>query len=337
MRSAHCFWVVALSALLVAAGAAAASRQDKYSVVANKEIVGSAVVTRAGANIDIDYRVDNNGRGPKHKEHIALLPNGIPTVWMIDGASLMGGTVHEEMRWENGIQKWESQADSGEVRSSRAALYVANDASDWALGLYVRALLGTAAGSLPALPAGTLKLEKLKSLTVGAGKQKIAVDAYLLAGINLKPDIVLLDRGGRLFAVLAQEMTIRAGYEMYYGELMSLADELGLKRLEDLRRQTAHAYDVPVRFVMSGCSIRLRAPPAASSMSYSTAAASPRSLPPGKADTATKRSSTAKAAPSSPACTISTPTATSGTARSTSPAASPPCATWATTTRPFPC
>ena len=111
-----------LSLLAVAASApamSATSATTRYSVLSNGEKVGHLDVQRADRVRDIDYAVSDNGRGPAIKEHMVLDAQGIPVAWTIDGHSLMGGAVHEEMSWKDGVQSWTSQADHGEVRLLR--------------------------------------------------------------------------------------------------------------------------------------------------------------------------------------------------------------------------
>ena len=47
-------------------------------VTANGRI-GTLVVTSQGTSVDVDWRVDDSGRGPKIREHVVLGPNGLPT------------------------------------------------------------------------------------------------------------------------------------------------------------------------------------------------------------------------------------------------------------------
>src|SRR5580692_9053585 len=144
-----------ISALLMGAASLAAQTvqagTERFVILSNGETVGHLVATRGAHSIDIDYFVDNNGRGPKHKEHVVLGPTGVPIEWSIKGTSLMGGTVDERLTWEAGLERWMSQADAGEVRTAVPQLYVGNDASPWALGLYAQLLSKTANHSLDVL------------------------------------------------------------------------------------------------------------------------------------------------------------------------------------------
>jgi len=242
---------VMISALLFAAALpatrAAQAGTERYVILSNGETVGHLVATRNAHSVDIDYFVDNNGRGPKHQEHVTLGPSGVPIDWSIKGTSLMGGAVDERLTWKEGVERWTSQADAGEVRAAAPQLYVGNDASPWALGLYVQLLSKTANHSLAVLPRGTMQLEKLRSVNVGAGAAGKNLDAYLLSGIQLTPEILLMDRQGRLFAQLSGEIVVRQGFEAQYEELKNLGEALTLQRLQAIQKRTAHIYDAPIR------------------------------------------------------------------------------------------
>ncbi|GIL41658.1 amidohydrolase family protein [Roseiterribacter gracilis] len=228
-------------------GSASAQTVERFSILANNEKVGFVVATSNGRAIDIDYAVDNNGRGPKHKEHLVLNEGGIPVEWTIDGTSLMGGGVHEKMRWENGKAEWDAQADKGSVDAPAAKLYVANDPSPYSSGLYAAALLKAPGNTLDVLPAGNLRLEKIREVKVGDGANTATVDAYMLAGIDMVPEFLLLDKQGKLFAKLGGSLAVREGFEDSFKSLRSLGEQLSLEKLQLVQQKIAHKYDAPIR------------------------------------------------------------------------------------------
>jgi hypothetical protein len=233
------------TAALFATGARALT--ERFAILSNGETVGHIVATGDAHAVDVDYFVDNNGRGPKHKEHVVLSPSGVPIEWSIQGTSLMGGSVDERLTWKEGVEKWTSQADAGEVRAAAPQLYVGNDASPWALGLYAQLLLKSASRSIDVLPHGTMQLEKLRPVTLGSGAAAKSFNAYMLSGIELTPEILLMDRQGKLFAQLSGEIIVRQGFETQYEALKNLGEALTLERLQAIQKRTAHAYDAPIR------------------------------------------------------------------------------------------
>jgi len=234
--------------LLAAAGVTQAENAERFSVVANGETVGHVVAEHAGARVDIDYAVLENGRGPKHKEHLVLGADGIPTTWTIEGTSFMGGPVSERLSWRDGIESWSSQADQGEVHTAAPKLYIANDASPWALGLYASILKKRPGGALDVLPDGRLSARSVRRLAPGTVGLKAPLEAYVLTGVELTPQFLLLDSAGRLFAVLSGgSLVVREGFEAQFEPLRDLEESLTAELLTAMQRQVAHAYDVPIR------------------------------------------------------------------------------------------
>jgi len=233
--------------LFTAASAYATTTTERFSIVANGETVGHVVAVQNGQAFDVDYAVSDNGRGPRHKEHLALNAAGIPVEWSIEGTSLMGGAVSEHLDWKNGVESWVSQADKGAAHTPSPRLYIGNDASPWALGLYARVLSKTPGHELDVLPSGRLRLEKLRAVTVGEGPQKVQLDSYLLSGVDLTPEILLMDKQGRLFAHLTNSLLVREGYEKQYPSLKVLGESLTLELLQAMQKKVAHVYEAPIR------------------------------------------------------------------------------------------
>lgn len=227
---------------------ASAQTTETLSIVSNGEQVGSIVAVTDGARVSVDYRVDNNGRGPKHREEIVLGPNGIPSSWQIRGTSLMGAGVDERFDWADGGARWASQADQGAVAALEPTLYIVNDDSPWALGVYARAALASHDRKLDVLPAGRIALARLREMTIGAGPAATQVVVYRLDGVQLEPGYLMLDREQRLFATFsAGSVAIRQGYEAQAAALLALGSELEVERVRAISAQVTHRYGVPVR------------------------------------------------------------------------------------------
>lgn len=234
--------VVAVAAAI--ADPVSAQSTEKLSIVSNGEIVGTLVGTTDGNRVTVDYRVDNNGRGPKHRATIVLGAGGMPVEWTVAGTSLMGGPVAERFRWAGGRATWTSQADTGDVAAATPKLYIVNDDNPYAAGIYARVALAAKGGSVDTLPGGRLTATKLRDMKVGA--QAVAV--YRLDGAQMAPDYLMLDPARRLFATFgATGVTIRAGYEKEVPALLKLGAALEGERIRAISAKVAHRYDVPVR------------------------------------------------------------------------------------------
>jgi len=230
--------------LLLAAGSAGAQTTERLSIISNGEKVGAIVAVSEGARVSVDYRVDNNGRGPKHREEIVLGADAIPTHWQVAGASLMGAAVDERFDWSAGRATWTSQADQGERAAVKPPLYIVNDDSPYALGVYARAALQAKDRRLDVLPAGRIVLSWLREMAVGSAP----VTVYRLDGVQLEPSYLMLDREQRLFATFtASSVAVREGFEEHAKALLALGSELEVQRVHTISAQVTHRYQDPVR------------------------------------------------------------------------------------------
>ena len=78
---------------------------------------------------------------------------------MIAGTSELGGRVDVHYRWAAGRAEWKSQADAGKLETATPTLYVVNDDSPYALGVYARAALARGR-SVETLAGGRIKADR---------------------------------------------------------------------------------------------------------------------------------------------------------------------------------
>jgi imidazolonepropionase-like amidohydrolase len=234
----------ALAVTLLAAQAEAETQ--RYVVMANGEKVGHLVADVQPRLVKVDYAVSNNGRGPTSKEEIVLNSAGIPVKWTINATSLFGSPVQEQYAWTAGKAEWSSQADKGEIAAPAPLLYVGNDASPWITNVYVKALLKAPKNTLPLAPAGSMRLTEVRKVTIGKGKEAIPLTIYELAGIDLSPSYVLVDRKGDFFGSLGGGL-IREGAEALIPDLEPIAQDIAMQRAREAQAKLAHRFDGPVR------------------------------------------------------------------------------------------
>ncbi|WP_130617188.1 amidohydrolase family protein [Dyella amyloliquefaciens] len=221
---------------------------QKLVIMGNGEAVGSVVATTNGERVAVDYSVSNNGRGPKHHEDLVLNDRALPVAWSVKGTSLMGGAVDEDFHWADGHAQWKSQAEQGESTTAVPALYVLNDTSPWAYGVYARALLKAPNQSLDTWPSGSMKLEKMQSADLTANGHTLHADVYAITGIDTKPLYVFLDNKQRLVGTFdGQGTAILEGYEGAAKQVADVVASLEDQRLRSLGAKLAHNYDRPVR------------------------------------------------------------------------------------------
>lgn len=234
---------------VLAFGSPAWAGTERFSVVAGDTRVGHLVATTDADRVEIDFDYKNNGRGPTMEETLELGAAGLPVGWTLTGSTTFGSKVEESFRWEDGQATWRDATGPGEARPQGEAVYVAQSASPWALGLYARLLLADDDQRLPALPSGELVLTPGETLQVGDGEDSLQVRTYAISGLDLNPDYVLLDADNALFAhATSGTVVVREGYEAEVPRLRKLAAELGAARLERIQADTARRPEGPLRF-----------------------------------------------------------------------------------------
>ena len=241
---------LALAALFATAAVQplAAAETETFTVIVGGRNVGHLKADTDGAKTVIDYDYKNNGRGPTIAETITLGPDGLPRAWTIKGATTFGGKVDERFALKGSKATWTDSTGTASRTVTEPSLYVGQSASPWALGVYARALLKDSDGAMPALPGGTLRLEKAETFSVAGTGGPVEVTAYALSGIDLNPTYFLLDRDGRLFGTIAgRGVTVRKGYEGEDARLRALAEKMSAARYAAIQKATAHDYGAPVR------------------------------------------------------------------------------------------
>ncbi|MFN4296303.1 MAG: amidohydrolase family protein [Brevundimonas sp.] len=214
-----------------------------YLVISGGEPVGWMLVDLDGRTVEIDYHVDNNGRGPKHQERLELDADGYPVLWTIDGTSLFGGAVNERFERSDGRLSWTSQADAGQAPAPEPVLYVANDASPWSLALYAQVLRGAPGQALDVKPGGRITLTEVRRAAVGDSGVEGTI--YRLTGLNLAPGYVMLDDQNALIGDLGG--VIREDLAEEAPTLRALHADLESERISELQTRLARRFDAPVR------------------------------------------------------------------------------------------
>lgn len=228
--------------------AAAQAEVEHFSVITGGKVVGHLDADTQGPATAIDFDVKNNGRGPTMKEAVTLDARGLPTAWTVTGNTTFGSKVAESFALEGGKAAWTDSTGTGTATVGAPTFYVTQNGSPWDLGVEARALLAAPGMSLPALPAGTLKLAKGATYTVAGEGGPVTVTQYAISGTDYDPSYVLLAPDNALFAVITPDsVVVRKGYEGEEVRLRGIAADLATQRYIDLQKRYAHRYDGPVR------------------------------------------------------------------------------------------
>jgi imidazolonepropionase-like amidohydrolase len=213
---------------------ALAADSVRYTAIFGGRNVGHVIVDIDGQRAKVDYNVKNNGRGPTMAETLTFGADGLPVDWKISGTTTFGSKVDERFARSGARATWKDSTGPGKATTKEPAVYVAQSGSPWSNQIYVRALLERPDLSMPALPAGTLKLEKGPTLTVQGKDGAREVTRYELSGIDTTPETLLA-------------IVVREGYEGEEVRLRKLAADWSTERFVRMQRDVAHRYGTPVR------------------------------------------------------------------------------------------
>jgi hypothetical protein len=233
--------------LSVCAAGLCAEREERMVVILNGEKAGYLNVQSQGDRIEVDFHVDNNGRGSKTRETLVLGSDGLPHAWTVKGRAWVGAPVDESFDWHAGTASWKSLNDQGSVQVDAPHLYLANDASPYALGVYLKALLATPDRTLPAWPSGSVRAERIREVQLAAAGNGQPITAWALWGLDVVPTFVLADSAGRFRGYLnAYSLVIPEEWAGAAREFKDLQRSLDRDTMREFTRKTVHRWDAPV-------------------------------------------------------------------------------------------
>jgi imidazolonepropionase-like amidohydrolase len=238
--------LIALAAALaspVAAAPPAADHVEKIVVIASGRNIGGITATTTGNRVDVEYVIDDNGRGPRIRERLVLGADGLPRRWEIAGTAWFGSPVKETFQIRGGTARWKSTNDSGEAPATPGTMYLANDASPWITGLLIREALRRPERTLPVLPGGKLSVEKVRDVTAGGGTFSV----YAVNGFGGGPTFAMLDERGRFAGLLFPGFLFLPESAAGDAEAFQrLATTIDADYLAQVSKRLAHRYDRPI-------------------------------------------------------------------------------------------
>jgi imidazolonepropionase-like amidohydrolase len=221
---------------------------ESFSILIAGTPVGKLEAQHAAGTTQISYEYRNNGRGPTINETISVGENGLPMNWTVTGATTFGNKIDEQFALTGDEARWKDTTGAANTTVTEPSIYVAQDASPYAIGIYARALLADEDHAMPVLPGGTLRIDEIESLKVSGEGGEMAVRSYALSGIELNPTYFLLDENDDFFALITPRFAIiRSGYEAEDERLRGLSTEYAAQRFEDIQKRLARNFSDPVR------------------------------------------------------------------------------------------
>src|SRR5262249_15721692 len=139
---------------------------ESWGIVSSTARIGTLKVTTHGNDVEVDFRIDDNGRGQVAKEKITLGTDGSVRRRDIEGHGDSGPPVKEPFWVEAGTAHWKAFDDEGEA-DAKDALYVDRGGSAWGMVHLVKVLLASKNYTHSILPSGTARLEKLHDVELG--------------------------------------------------------------------------------------------------------------------------------------------------------------------------
>jgi imidazolonepropionase-like amidohydrolase len=221
---------------------------ESFRVLTSGTDIGGMTVDHTSGKTVIEYEYRNNGRGPTINEQIALGPDGLPRAWSIEGATSFGNKINESFAMDGGGADWTDATGVSTSKVDNPTMYVAQDASPYSLWLYARVLLADADQSIPVLPAGALRLDKMEDLTITGPGGEQTISSYAISGISLNPTYLLADPAGVFYGFITPRFALlREGYVADDESLRARAVEYSAKRFETIQADVAHNIEGPVR------------------------------------------------------------------------------------------
>lgn len=225
------------------------SGTENFKVLVAGTEIGEMNVTHSVGSTNVAYEYRNNGRGPTIAERLTLNKNGIPILWSIEGSATFGNKISETFTLDKLSASWTDATGSGQTDVKRPTFYVAQDASPYSLWLYARALIADPDMTMPVLPDGMLRLEKIEDITLENGTHKgKTIVSYAISGIDLNPTYILMDQVQTFLGVITPGFAIlREGYDSEDEALRARAVEYSAQRFESIQTKVAKNFNGPVR------------------------------------------------------------------------------------------
>ena len=208
--------------LLAAQGATIDTVRSTFLMAGRSAGIHKAWIAPDGSR-NFYFEFNDRGRGPKLTQRVTLNADGYPTGIDIIGNDYLKSPVEEHFVLEPSDGKWraawKNPAESASVTLDRPVYYSAM--YDVASDIFESLLLAAPDKHLPILPQGEARVERIRDLTITAGRRSKKVMLYATHGLGFTPWLWWGDEQGRFFAGGSSwSMTIREGWEAAQGELL---------------------------------------------------------------------------------------------------------------------
>ena len=211
-----------------------------------KGLAGKQVLIKQG---EFKYKgfleVGWNNRRVKIEESLTTNGDGMPVEFTARGISAFGSEINESFEWVDGIARWNSNKDEGEIKEKKSRFYLPADGAVASINNLIKTLIASPTKSVDLFPTGTAHLKKLKTTTITNGDKSANVKLYAVSGIDFNPDFAWYDENDNFFAQnLGGFMRIiREGFTLdNFDQLTKLQDQAEDDYLKGIAKELSHPY-----------------------------------------------------------------------------------------------
>lgn len=205
----------------------------------NKAGIQTSTVGADGVR-EVTYEFNDRGRGPKLTARIKVNDAGLPISVQTSGNDYLKVAVKEAFTLEQGVARWQNDAEKGERKLGGPAFYLSLQSVPEETALLANALLKAPEKKLALLPEGQATLSRGDETTLQSSAGSRRVISYEISGLGFSPEVVWLEEDGGFFAsVSSWSAFIREGWEASAPKLLELQSaRANARTLENARALT---------------------------------------------------------------------------------------------------
>ena len=211
----------------------------RYSVLISGSKAGTEAVWKtADGKIHTLSQYNDRGRGPKLEGEYVLDEQGLPKTVRIAGNDYLKSPVEETYIYDGNVAQWKNKSEAGESAGANrfyASLYGSNEE----FAMLVRALLAHG-NRLKILPAGEVRLDRLRAEEVEIGGKKQVLTLYSVTGLGFTPVRAWFDEENNFFAAPGSWFSeAREGAESVLPRLLLIDQDIEKARGLELAKKLA--------------------------------------------------------------------------------------------------
>ena len=188
------------------------------------------------------------GQKAEVDQEVKLGPDHMPALWVVRGFTPEGDAA-ETFRIEGQRASWTSPVDKGESLYTAPTFYVSMHGTiAGTVSLLNESLLAAPDKSMPLLPGGRARAEKLTEMVVGQGRRQQKVVAWAVTGLGPSPRVAWMTPDGKFFGLVSGLAWLPAGYEDSLKPLQKAQDEALAARSPVIAHRMLTTANSPVAF-----------------------------------------------------------------------------------------